>query len=275
MLSRQIESNNIKLSPSTDQAIFKVNNLSVMYDGKIAIQDINLEIPKNKITAIIGPSGCGKSTLIRVFNRMNELIPGCSQKGEVIYHQKNIYDSSVNPVNIRRRIGMVFQKPNPFPKSIYENVVFGAKINHFQGDLDDLAEYCLKKAALWDEVKDKLSESAYSLSGGQQQRLCIARVLAVSPDVILMDEPASALDPIATSRIEELMWELKENYSIIIVTHNMQQASRVSDFTAFMNIDLNIPEARIGHLVEFDETSTIFVRPKNKETEDYISGKFG
>lgn len=275
ILSRQIESNTIELSPSTDQAIFKVKDLSVMYDRKIAIQDIDLEIPKNKITAIIGPSGCGKSTLIRAFNRMNELIPGCSQKGEVIYHQKNIYDPSINPVNIRRRIGMVFQKPNPFPKSIFENVAFGAKINHFQGDLDDLVEYCLKKAALWDEVKDKLSESAYSLSGGQQQRLCIARVLAVSPDVILMDEPASALDPIATSKIEELMWELKENYSIIIVTHNMQQASRVSDFTAFMNIDLNIPEARIGHLVEFEETSKLFVRPKNKETEDYISGKFG
>lgn len=275
LLSRQIESNNLDLSFSSDQAIFKVKDLTVMYDGKIAIQDIDLEIPKNKITAIIGPSGCGKSTLIRAFNRMNELIPGCSQKGEVIYHKKNIYDPSINPVNIRRRIGMVFQKPNPFPKSIFENVAFGAKINHFQGDLDDLVEYCLKKAALWDEVKDKLSESAYSLSGGQQQRLCIARVLAVSPDVILMDEPASALDPIATSKIEELMWELKENYSIIIVTHNMQQASRVSDFTAFMNIDLNIPEARIGHLVEYEETSTLFVRPKNKETEDYISGKFG
>ena len=275
ILSRQIESHTIELSPSTDQAIFKVKDLSVMYDRKIAIQDIDLEIPKNKITAIIGPSGCGKSTLIRAFNRMNELIPGCSQKGEVIYHQKNIYDPSINPVNIRRRIGMVFQKPNPFPKSIFENVAFGAKINHFQGDLDDLVEYCLKKAALWDEVKDKLSESAYSLSGGQQQRLCIARVLAVSPDVILMDEPASALDPIATSKIEELMWELKENYSIIIVTHNMQQASRISDFTAFMNIDLNIPEARIGYLVEFEETSKLFVRPKIKETEDYISGKFG
>jgi phosphate transport system ATP-binding protein len=275
LLSRQIESNNLELSFSSDQAIFKVKNLSVKYDAKIAIQDIDLEIPKNKITAIIGPSGCGKSTLIRAFNRMNELIPGCTQNGEVIYHQKNIYDPSINPVNIRRRIGMVFQKPNPFPKSIFENVAFGAKINHFQGDLNDLVEYCLKKAALWDEVKDKLSESAYSLSGGQQQRLCIARVLAVSPDVILMDEPASALDPIATSKIEELMWELKENYSIIIVTHNMQQASRVSDYTAFMNIDLNIPEARIGHLVEFEETSTLFVRPKNKETEDYISGKFG
>ena len=275
ILSRQFQPLNLENSSSKDQAIFKIKNLSVMYDRKTAIQDIDLEIPKNKITAIIGPSGCGKSTLIRALNRMNELIPGCSQKGEVIYHQKNIYDPSTNPVNIRRHIGMVFQKPNPFPKSIFENVAFGARINHFQGDLDDLVTYCLKKAALWDEVKDKLDQSAYSLSGGQQQRLCIARVLAVSPDVILMDEPASALDPIATSKIEELMWELKENYSIVIVTHNMQQASRVSDFTAFMNIDLNIPEARIGHLVEFEETSSLFVRPKNKETEDYISGKFG
>jgi len=275
IFERQVLMNESEVMSDDEQAIFHVNRLSVMYDQKTAIQEINLVIPKNKITSIIGPSGCGKSTLLRSLNRMNELIPGCSQNGEVIYHQKNIYDKTINPVNIRRHIGMVFQKPNPFPKSIFENVAFGARINHFQGEISDLVEHCLIKAALWDEVKDKLDQSAYSLSGGQQQRLCIARVLAVSPDVILMDEPASALDPIATSKIEELMWELKENYSIIVVTHNMQQASRVSDYTAFMNINLNFPEVRIGHLVEFDKTSTLFVRPKNKETEDYISGKFG
>lgn len=274
-LNRQNQSNNIEVISLIEQPIFQIKKFTVKYDQKTAIQDIDLEIPKNKITAIIGPSGCGKSTLLRALNRMNELIPGCSQRGEVFYHQKNIYDPIINPVNIRRHIGMVFQKPNPFPKSIYDNIAFGARINHFQGDLNELVEYCLKKAALWDEVKDKLHQSAYSLSGGQQQRLCIARVLAVSPDVILMDEPASALDPIATSKIEELMWELKENYTIIIVTHNMQQASRVSDFTAFMNIDFNYPEARIGHLVEFEKTSDMFIRPKKKETEDYISGKFG
>jgi len=275
IFERQVLMNESEAMSDDEQAIFHVNRLSVMYDQKTAIQEINLVIPKNKITSIIGPSGCGKSTLLRSLNRMNELIPGCSQNGEVIYRQKNIYDKTINPVNIRRHIGMVFQKPNPFPKSIFENVAFGARINHFQGEISDLVEHCLIKAALWDEVKDKLDQSAYSLSGGQQQRLCIARVLAVSPDVILMDEPASALDPIATSKIEELMWELKENYSIIVVTHNMQQASRVSDYTAFMNINLNFPEVRIGHLVEFDNTSTLFVRPKNKETEDYISGKFG
>jgi phosphate transport system ATP-binding protein len=255
--------------------VFDVQDLSVKYDQKIAIQHISLQIPQNQITALIGPSGCGKSTLLRAFNRMNELIPGTSIEGRVLYHGLDIYNSGMDPVKIRRQIGMVFQKPNPFPKSIYNNVAFGAKVNRFKGNLDELVEYCLTKAALWQEVKDKLHQSAYALSGGQQQRLCIARALAISPDVILLDEPASALDPIATAKIEELLWELKESYTIIIVTHNMQQASRVSDLTAFLNIDIKIPEARIGRLVEFDKTVDLFLHPKNKETEDYISGRYG
>ena len=260
---------------SFEPVVFEIMDLLIRYDKKIAIQNINLRIPKNQITAFIGPSGCGKSTLLRSLNRMNEIIPGTSSEGKVLYHGVDIYKPSVDPVKIRRQIGMVFQKPNPFPKSIYENVAFGAKVNRFLGNLDELVEYCLVKAALWDEVKDKLHQSAYALSGGQQQRLCIARALAISPDVILMDEPASALDPIATAKIEELMWELKENYTIVIVTHNMQQASRVSDFTAFMNIDLDIPEKRIGRIVEFNKTIDLFMRPRNKETEDYISGRYG
>jgi len=265
----------MKSDLSLEPVVFDIQDLMIKYDQKIAIQNINLTIPKNQITAFIGPSGCGKSTLLRSLNRMNEIIPGTSYGGKVFFQGVDIYTSAVDPVKIRRQIGMVFQKPNPFPKSIYDNVVFGAKINRFLGNMDELVEYCLTRAALWDEVKDKLQQSAYALSGGQQQRLCIARALAISPDVILMDEPASALDPIATAKIEELMLELKENYTIVIVTHNMQQASRISDFTAFMNINLDIPEKRIGRVVEFDKTIDLFMRPKNKETEDYISGRYG
>ena len=224
---------------SDNEIILEGNNINVYYNGRLAVKNVDIKIPKNQITALIGPSGCGKSTILRSFNRMNELIPGAELKGEVLYQGRNIYHPTEDPVLIRRQIGMVFQKPNPFPKSIYENIAFGAKLNHFEGNMDELVEYSLVQAALWDEVKDKLKQSAYALSGGQQQRLCIARALAVSPDVILMDEPASALDPFATSKIEELMWELKHKYTIVVVTHNMQQASRVSDYTAFMSIDRN------------------------------------
>lgn len=257
------------------ELIISTKDLSVFYGSHEAIHKINLDIPQNKITAIIGPSGCGKSTLIRCFNRMNDLIPSASVQGEVIYKHQNIYAPDIDPVNIRRQIGMVFQKPNPFPKSIYENIAFGARINNYQGNMDELVEKSLRQAALWDEVKDELNKSGLALSGGQQQRLCIARALATEPEVILMDEPASALDPIATLKIEELMQELKERYTIIIVTHNMQQASRVSDYTAFISIDRNRIEERVGILIEFDLTNKIFINPAEKETEDYISGRFG
>lgn len=255
--------------------IISTKDLSVFYGSSEAIHKINLDIPKNRITAIIGPSGCGKSTLIRCFNRMNDLVPSARVEGEVVYSEQNIYGADVDPVHIRRQIGMVFQKPNPFPKSIYENIAFGAKINNYQGNLDELVEKSLRQAALWDEVKDELDKSGLALSGGQQQRLCIARALATEPELILMDEPASALDPIATLKIEELMQELKEQYTIIIVTHNMQQASRASDYTAFISIDRSRIDERVGVLVEYDQTNKIFVNPAIKETEDYISGRFG
>jgi phosphate transport system ATP-binding protein len=254
---------------------FSVHNLNVFYGQKLAVKDVSLDIGRNMITALIGPSGCGKSTLIRCFNRMNELIPGARVEGQILYHGENIYAHGIDPVDVRRRIGMVFQKPNPFPKSIYENIAFGPRINGFRGNMDELVERSLRQAALWDEVKDKLRESGLALSGGQQQRLCIARALAVEPDVILMDEPCSALDPIATLKIEELMQELKPDYSIVIVTHNMQQAARVADMTAFMSIDRNNAQERVGILVEYAETQQIFTRPVRKETEDYVSGRFG
>jgi phosphate transport system ATP-binding protein len=250
-------------------------DLTVWYGNNIAIRDINIAFMRNKITAIIGPSGCGKSTLLRCYNRMNDLVPDARVEGSVIYNDKNIYDEDVDPVDIRRQVGMVFQKPNPFPKSIYDNVAFGPRINGFRGDLDEVVEQSLRRAALWDEVKDKLNESGLALSGGQQQRLCIARAIAVQPQVILMDEPASALDPIATLRIEELMQELKENYTILIVTHNMQQAARVSDMTAFMSMDRARIEERIGILVEYGPADQIFTNPREQETEDYVSGRFG
>jgi phosphate transport system ATP-binding protein len=255
--------------------VITTKDLSVFYGSTQAIHNINLNIPRNRITAIIGPSGCGKSTLIRCFNRMNDLIPSARVQGEVIYGSQNIYGTEVDPVHIRRQIGMVFQKPNPFPKSVYENIAFGAKINNYQGNMEELVEKSLRQAALWDEVKDELDKSGLALSGGQQQRLCIARALATEPELILMDEPASALDPIATLKIEELMQDLKEQYTIIIVTHNMQQASRASDYTAFISIDRTRVEDRVGVLVEYDQTSKIFINPAEKETEDYISGRFG
>jgi phosphate transport system ATP-binding protein len=256
----------------TDQIALAARNLNVWYGDKLVVKDINIQIPRNKITAIIGPSGCGKSTFLRCFNRMNDLILGARVAGEVLYHDRNIYDPDIDPVEVRRRIGMVFQKPNPFPKSIYENVAYGPRINGYKGNLDELVERALRQAALWDEVKDKLKESGLALSGGQQQRLCIARALAVEPEILLMDEPASALDPIATLKIEELLQELKQNYTIVIVTHNMQQAARASDYTAMMMLT---DDGKSGTVIEFDETINIFTRPKDRRTEDYVTGRFG
>lgn len=257
---------------SNGQYAVSAHDVSIYYGDFRAVKDVNLEIERQKITAIIGPSGCGKSTVLRAFNRMNDLISSARVEGEILFRGQNIYHDTVDPVEVRRHVGMVFQKPNPFPKSIYENVAWGARINGFQGDMDELVEQSLRGAALWDEVKDKLDQSGLSLSGGQQQRLCIARAIAVKPDIILMDEPASALDPIATLKIEDLMRELAQNYTIIVVTHNMQQASRVSDYTAFFSLD---EEDRTGVLVEYGETEQIFTRPKKQETEDYITGRFG
>jgi phosphate transport system ATP-binding protein len=254
----------------TEHAI-EMRSFSVFYGDFRAIKDVNLKFTRRKITAIIGPSGCGKSTVLRALNRMNELFPSCRSEGEVLFQGRNIYEPSVDPVRVRGRIGMVFQRPNPFPKSIYDNIAWGARINGFRGNMDELVERTLKQAALWDEVKDKLYENALTLSGGQQQRLCIARAIAVEPEVVLMDEPASALDPIATYKIEDLMQELAEEYTIVIVTHNMQQAARVSDFTAFFMVDDN----RTGYLVEYGKTKEIYTTPKDQRTEDYISGKFG
>lgn len=249
----------------------EARNLNIYYGNFHAVRDVNLTIQRNKITAIIGPSGCGKSTVLRAFNRMNDFILNSQVEGQILFHDKNIYDPDVDAVQIRRMIGMVFQKPNPFPKSIYENVAWGARINGYRGNMDELVEETLRSAALWDEVKDDLKKSALALSGGQQQRLCIARALAVKPEIILMDEPCSALDPIATLKIEDLMRELSHNYTIIIVTHNMQQAARASDYTAFFTM----AEDRAGVMVEFGTTNQIFTRPKDKRTEDYITGRFG
>ena len=259
-------------------SVLRTSGMDVFYGDFRAVADVSLGFGFNEISALIGPSGCGKSTVLRTLNRMNDLIPSARVVGEVYYHGENIYEPDVDPVQIRRRIGMVFQKPNPFPKSIFENVAWGAKINGFKGkksDMEDLVQHALEQAALWDEVKDKLGESGLSLSGGQQQRLCIARAIATRPDVVLMDEPCSALDPIATLRIEELMMQLKEDYSIIIVTHNMQQAARVSDRTAFFNVELDSKGQRTGHLVEYSPTDELFTTPREKQTEDYITGRFG
>ncbi len=260
-------------TPFPTDSVFQVRNLSVRYNGRLAIEGISLQILRNRITAIIGPSGCGKSTFLRCLNRMNDLIPGVEVEGEVLFEGKNLYAPDVDPVEVRTRIGMVFQKPNPFPKSIYDNVAFGPRIHGVRDKdlLDEIVERSLRQAALWDEVKDKLHESALALSGGQQQRLCIARALAVEPEVILMDEPASALDPIATLKIEDLMQELKKTYTIVIVTHNMQQAARVSDYTAFFLAG----EERIGRLIEYGPTTQIFTRPQDPRTEQYITGRFG
>jgi len=248
----------------------------VFYGTFRAVRDVSVSVNKNQITALIGPSGCGKTTVLRCLNRMNDLIESARVEGDVLYHGVDLYDKRVDPVEVRRRIGMVFQKPNPFPKSIYDNVSFGPKIAGFKGNMDALVEQSLHKAALWDEVKDRLKESAWSLSGGQQQRLCIARCIAVSPDVILMDEPCSALDPIATGRIEDLMQDLKREYTIVIVTHNMQQAARVSDMTAFFTAEVREEQdRRTGVLVEYDRTERIFTNPSDERTENYVTGRFG
>ena len=261
--------------PVQRETVFSVNGLGLSYGKHKAIKDVTLDIGVRVITAIIGPSGCGKSTFIRCLNRMNDLVPGVSIEGSIEYKGKNLYDPEVDPVEVRKRIGMVFQKPNPFPKSIYDNVAFGPRVLDMKGDMDGRVEQALVRAALWDEVKDRLKESALSLSGGQQQRLCIARALAVEPDVLLMDEPASALDPIATTRIEDLMQQLKDQYSIVIVTHNMQQAARVADMTAFFSVEVGEEGRRTGILVEYADTRKMFTQPDDKRTEDYVTGKFG
>ena len=255
-----------KVEETAEDVVFDVRDLAVSYAGVVAVHKITLPIYRNEITALIGPSGCGKTTFIRCLNRMNDLIESARVEGTLLYHGVDLYDPSVDPVEVRRRIGMVFQKPNPFPKSIYDNIAFGPKIAGFKGNMDELVEESLRRAALWDEVKDKLKESGLALSGGQQQRLCIARAIATRPDVILMDEPCSALDPIATAKIEDLMRNLVSEYTIVIVTHNMQQAARVSDFTAFMYL---------GELIEFDTTSKMFTAPNDRRTQDYITGRFG
>ncbi len=247
-------------------AVLDLKEVSVLYSGKAAVKKVSCQILRNRITAIIGPSGCGKSTLLRSLNRMNDFVDGVTIEGEILFADQNLYGIEVDPVQVRRRIGMVFQKPNPFPKSIYNNIAWGPSINGYTGSMDELVERSLSQAALWDEVKDRLQESALNLSGGQQQRLCIARALAMEPQVLLMDEPCSALDPISTSRIEDLLFELKTHYTIVIVTHNMQQAARISDYTAFMEM---------GIMIEFGETDQIFTRPNIKRTEEYVTGRFG
>jgi phosphate transport system ATP-binding protein len=260
-----------RIDQISEPSVISVRGFSAYYGEFRALDRVAVEIPERRITALIGPSGCGKSTLLRCINRMNDLISGFHAEGSMSYRGQDLYDRGVDQVEVRRRIGMVFQKPNPFPKSVYENVAFGPKVNGIRGNMDDIVERSLRAAALWDDVKDKLNQSGLALSGGQQQRLCIARALAVQPDVILMDEPCSALDPIATLKIEDLMKELAKDYTIVIVTHNMQQAARVADYTAFLMMRAD----RAGELVEFSDTDTLFTRPRDKRTEDYITGRFG
>ncbi len=258
------------------ERVFELEDVSVAYGEKLAVKEVSMGVLKGEVTALIGPSGCGKSTLLRCMNRMNDLVPSASVSGRVLYHGEDLYGPKVDPVQVRKLIGMVFQKPNPFPKSIYDNIAFGPRILGMKGDMDEIVEKALRGAALWDEVKDRLETNAFGMSGGQQQRLCIARAIAVQPDVILMDEPCSALDPISTGKIEDLMMEMKRDYSIVIVTHNMQQAARVSDRTAFLMVELDATEQnRWGRLVEFDETQKIFTNPSSSRTEDYVSGKVG
>ena len=277
-IASSVEANVDRSSRAADEAtvVFDVDALSVFYGSFQAVRDIGLEIRQHEIAALIGPSGCGKTTVLRCFNRMNDLIEGARVEGRLAYHSVDLYGDKINPVEVRRRIGMVFQKPNPFPKSIYDNVAYGPRIAGVKGKLDDVVEEALQGAALWEEVKDRLKQSALGLSGGQQQRLCIARALAVKPEVILMDEPCSALDPVATLRIEQLMQELKASYTIVIVTHNMQQAARVSDRTAFFSVDVDSRTGdRTGELIEYDQTEKIFSHPSDKRTEDYVTGRFG
>ena len=262
------------VSEAIGETVFEASKVSVSYSGAPAVRDITLRVPKGEITALIGPSGCGKSTMLRTFNRMNDLIPGCEVEGSITYHGEDIYADDIDPAEVRRRIGMVFQKPNPFALSIYDNVAFGPRLHGMKKDMDDRVEQALRGAALWDEVKDKLNEPGQDLSGGQQQRLCIARAIALEPDVILMDEPCSALDPIATLAIEDLMRELRGDYSIVIVTHNMQQAARVSDRTAFFTVDME-KGVRVGELVEYDLTEKMFTASADPRTESYITGRFG
>ncbi len=257
------------------ETVFRTENLNIYYGSFLAVRDVSIEIPKNKITAFIGPSGCGKSTLLRCFNRLNDLIQSFHIDGKLFYRDQDLYATAIDPVEVRRQIGMVFQKPNPFPKSIYDNIAFGPRLLNYKGDMDELVERALNQAALWDDVKDKLKAMGTDLSGGQQQRLCIARAIAVQPDVILMDEPCSALDPISTLKVEDLLQELKEKYTILIVTHNMQQASRASDRTAFFNVEANDKGQRTGYIVEYDRTEVIFQSPKEKATQAYVSGRFG
>ncbi|EAW34767.1 phosphate ABC transporter ATP-binding protein PstB [Lyngbya sp. PCC 8106] len=258
-----------------NNSVFTTEQLSVYYGDTLALSKVNMEIPPKQVTALIGPSGCGKSTLIRCFNRLNDLIDSFHTEGKVFFHDKNLYSKKVDAVKVRRKIGMVFQKPNPFPKSIYDNIAYGARINNYSGDMDELVENSLKKAALWTEVKDKLKENALSLSGGQKQRLCIARAVALKPEVILMDEPCSSLDPVSTQKVEDLIHDLKESYTVVIVTHNMQQATRVADLTAFFNAEEGESGNRFGYLVEYDETEKIFQDPQEEATQKYVSGSFG
>src|ERR687897_2021478 len=274
-MSVMLDESAIKSQGGNAGTILSLRELRVYYGNFLAVTGVTFDVPKHQITALIGPSGCGKSTVLRCINRMNDLIPGARVEGQILYHGQDICSPQVDPVEVRRHIGMVFQKPNPFPKSIYDNVAFGPRIAGFKGNMDDLVEESLHRAALWDEVKKKLKDSGMALSGGQQQRLCIARAIATRPDVILMDEPCSALDPIATLRIEELMQELVADYSIVIVTHNMQQAARVSDRTAFFTVDVREDGQRTGMLVEYDRTESIFTNPSEKRTEDYVTGRFG
>jgi phosphate transport system ATP-binding protein len=267
---------NARRPEPSPEPIFDVRELNVHYGEHRAIADVSLALEANAITALIGPSGCGKSTFIRCLNRMNDLIPSARVDGAVVYHGQDLYDPRIDPVQVRKRIGMVFQKPNPFPKSIYDNVAFGPRIMGRKGDMDEIVEGALRRAALWEDVKDRLKTNAFGMSGGQQQRLCIARALATEPDVLLMDEPCSALDPISTGRIEDLMLELKRDYSIVIVTHNMQQAARVSDMTAFFTVELDEGEKhRTGRVVEYAPTDKVFTNPDDKRTEDYVTGKVG
>lgn len=257
------------------RTVLKAENIDIYYGNYRAVRDVSLSIPRNQVTAFIGPSGCGKSTILRCFNRLNDLVHGFRLTGKISYHGQNLYDGDVDAVEVRKHIGMVFQKPNPFPKTIFDNVAYGARVNKFQGNLEELVETSLRRSALWDEVKDKLQASGFSLSGGQQQRLCIARAIAMQPEVLLMDEPCSALDPISTLKVEELMNELKEKYTIIIVTHNMQQATRVADVTGFFNAEVTGKGSKVGYLAEFERTENIFGNPQVQETRDYVSGRFG